>query len=172
MHWWCCCTWVCASSTDCTHWLGEVGTSGNLVDVQCSSRHHLCLSCPSQRGAKPDGPTLIAFENYIENYEGKLYWRNLSGNYAAGSISIGIENHCKAQHFRVISSKLHILQIRGLPITVDCFQEDSWLKNQEQITMCHECHQRLWRKITPESGQKLRSRNTFTMVIRSEYWVF
>ena len=47
--------------------------------------HHLCLSCPSQRGAKPDGPTLIAFENYIENYEGKLYWRNLSENYSAGS---------------------------------------------------------------------------------------
>ena len=40
--------------------------------------HHLCLSCPSQRGAQPDGPTLIAFENYIENYEGKLYRRNLS----------------------------------------------------------------------------------------------
>ena len=47
--------------------------------------HHLCLSCPSQQGAKPDGPTLIAFENYIENYEGKLYWRNLSENYSAGS---------------------------------------------------------------------------------------
>ena len=88
------------------HAVGDMGTSGNLVDVQCSSWHHLCLSCPSQRGAQPDGPTLIAFENYIENYEGKLYWRNLSENYAAGSISIGIENHCKVQHFRVISSKL------------------------------------------------------------------
>ena len=131
MHWWCCCTWVCASSTDCTHWLGEVGTSGNLVDVQCSSRHHLCLSCPSQRGAKPDGPTLIAFENYIENYEGKLYWRNLSENYAAGSISI--ESHCKAQHFRVISSKLHIFPTRALPSSVE---RKTALKLKIQIIQC------------------------------------
>ena len=81
-----------------------VSRNGNPVDVQCSSWHHLCLSCPSQRGAQPDGPTLIAFENYIENYEGKLYWRNLLENYAAGSISISIEDHCKAQGYNPLKT--------------------------------------------------------------------
>ena len=112
--------------------LGDVGTWW-WKPGSCSmfASHHLCLSCLSQRGAQPDGPTLIAFENYIENYEGKLYWRNLSENYAAGSISI--ENHCKAQHFRVISSKLHIFPTRALPSSVE---RKTALKLKIQIIQC------------------------------------